>query len=62
MSCRNYSEDCVNCQFKYQSLMECFDMCDVPDNVLEKIERKRNKTMISVYGSMIKDENMEENN
>lgn len=55
MSCRNLSEDCVHCQFKYQSLMECIDICDVPDNVLEEIERKRNKCMISVYGSMIKE-------
>lgn len=55
--CRNISADCVGCQFRYQSLQECWDICDVPDNVLEEIERKRNKCMTtSVYGSMIKEE------
>lgn len=40
--CRNISADCVGCQFRYQSLQECWDICDVPDNVLLEIELERN--------------------
>ena len=40
--CRNISADCVGCQFRYQSLQECWDICDVPDNVLLEIEFERN--------------------
>lgn len=42
MSCRNISQDCVNCSFRYQSLDECLDICDVPDNVLLERENERN--------------------
>lgn len=40
---RNLSEECVHCPDNQKSMAICFDVCCVPGNLLDEIEKERNE-------------------